>query len=187
MDIGHFTSRNTTYVCKKLNSVNSKGVFVGDEPVDFFTPVLLLQLVLICIFTRSLHYCLRPLGQPTVVSYLLTGIILGPSVLGQSLPFRNHVFPYSGESILRMLSLLGLMFFLFIAGVKTDPTLVKKYGRKAAAIGISAFVVPLAFSTAISFVIKQFVEIGPSLEKSLPLVAASQSMTGLSRYRLPPH
>ncbi|KAK9152426.1 hypothetical protein Syun_010735 [Stephania yunnanensis] len=153
MDIGHFTARNTTYVCKKLNSVNSKGVFVGDEPVDFFTPVLLLQLVFIC-------------------------IILGPSVLGQSLPFRNHVFPYAGESILRILSLLGLMFFLFIAGVKTDPTLVKKYGRKAAAIGISAFIIPLAFSTAISFVIKQFVEIGPSLEKSLPLVAASQSMTG---------
>ncbi|KAK9156299.1 hypothetical protein Sjap_003779 [Stephania japonica] len=178
MDIGHFTARNTTYVCKKLNSVNSKGVFVGDDPFDFFTPVLLLQLVLICIFTRSLHYCLRYLGQPTVVSLLLTGIILGPSVLGQSSLFRNYVFPLAGQSIFRILSLLGLMFFLFIAGVKTDPTLVKKYGRKAAAIGILAFIIPLAFSTAVSLVLKQFVKIGPSLEKSLPLVPASQSMTG---------
>ncbi|KAK9156300.1 hypothetical protein Sjap_003780 [Stephania japonica] len=110
--------------------------------------------------------------------HCLSGIILGPSVIGQSLAFRNHVFTYAGENILRMFSLLGLMFFLFVIGVKTDPFLVKRYGIKAVVIGISAFVVPLAFSTAFSLLIKQFAKIGPSLEKSLLLVPASQSVTG---------
>ncbi|KAK9133943.1 hypothetical protein Scep_013471 [Stephania cephalantha] len=70
------------------------------------------------------------------------------------------------------------MFFLFVIGVKTEPSLVKRYGKKAVAIGISAFVIPLAFSTALSLVIKKSAKIGPSLEKSLLLIPASQSVTG---------
>ncbi|KAK9156302.1 hypothetical protein Sjap_003782 [Stephania japonica] len=175
MNLGH---ANTTHVCRRLDSVNSRGVFVGDIPFEFSTPVLLVQLALICFITRSLHYCLRNLGQPTVVSHLIAGVVLGPSILGRILPFKQNIFPYASESILRVLSLLGLMFFLFIAGVKTNPSIIKKYGRKAAAIGITAFIVPMVTSTAFALFLRQLIDIEPGLDKALPLVPASQSLTG---------
>lgn len=61
-------------VCTSFNQINSKGLFVGDDPLDYSVPALLLQLSLISVFTRIIQSLLKPLGQPLIVSQILVSI-----------------------------------------------------------------------------------------------------------------
>lgn len=64
-------SLRANIVCTSLNQINSKGLWIGDDPLDYFVPSLLLQLSLISIFTRVIQSLLNPLGQPLIVSQIL--------------------------------------------------------------------------------------------------------------------
>ncbi|CAH9129282.1 unnamed protein product [Cuscuta epithymum] len=58
------------------------------------------------------------------------GVIIGPSVLSRSKKFRDKLFPERAKFITRNVGLLGFMYFLFLSGVKTDLSLLKKVGKK---------------------------------------------------------
>jgi hypothetical protein len=49
---------------------NSKGLWFGYDPLKYTLPLLLLQLSLISILTRSIYIFLKLLGQPSVVSHV---------------------------------------------------------------------------------------------------------------------
>lgn len=66
-------------VCTSFNQINSKGLFVGDDPLDYSVPALLLQLSLISVFTRIIQSLLKPLGQPLIVSQILVSIYISLS------------------------------------------------------------------------------------------------------------
>lgn len=51
-------------VCQVVGMINSKGLWFG------YDPLLLLQLSLISILTRSIYIFLKLLGQPSVVSHV---------------------------------------------------------------------------------------------------------------------
>jgi hypothetical protein len=63
-----------TYICHSLGQINSSGLWFGDNPLEFSLPLLLLQLSLISIFTRSLCFLLKPFGQPTIVSHIVVSL-----------------------------------------------------------------------------------------------------------------
>lgn len=60
-----------SFVCEALGHINSRGLWLGDDPLSFSVPLLLLQLSLISIFTRSIYIFLKPFGQPSIVSQIL--------------------------------------------------------------------------------------------------------------------
>lgn len=94
------------------------------------------------------------LGQPAVVGEIFAGILLGPTLLG-SIPFINeHVIPsISEQSYLDIISLIGAMFLLFIAGMETDIKLIKHHSKNAMLIAFSslflAFIAIFTFSLTI--------------------------------------
>jgi Kef-type K+ transport system membrane component KefB len=75
------------------------------------------------------------------------GIILGPSVLSRSPAFKDVVFPPRGEPVLNTVATFGLMYVIFLIGVRMDPMLVVRSGRKGIIIGLSGFLLPLAMTS----------------------------------------
>ncbi|XP_052156093.1 cation/H(+) antiporter 15-like [Oryza glaberrima] len=125
-----------------------RNIFQGGSPLSASLPLLGVQLVLIVAVTRVLYFLLKPLKQPRVVSEIMGGIILGPSVLSRHAAFREVVFPARGEPVLNTVATFGLMYVIFLIGVRMDPRLVVRSGRKGVVIGLSGFLLPLAMTGA---------------------------------------
>uniref|UniRef100_A0A166DC71 Cation/H(+) antiporter C-terminal domain-containing protein n=1 Tax=Daucus carota subsp. sativus TaxID=79200 RepID=A0A166DC71_DAUCS len=113
-----------------MDHSNSKGLWFGDNPLKFYVPSLLLHLSLsINILTKCFHFFLKPLGQPTIISQTLAGVVLGPSILGQSTTFLSNVFPKETRIVLETTASFGFMLFIFLIGVKVDPIMVYRTGK----------------------------------------------------------
>ena len=113
--------------------------------------LLLLQIASILVVSRVLGLVTRWLGQPLVIAEVLAGIVLGPSLLGLFWPeAMSTLFPDSSLPVLKMLSEIGLLLFMFLIGLELDPKLLR--GRTGASIGIglASIVVPFALSAAVA-------------------------------------
>ncbi|KAG7946703.1 hypothetical protein I3843_14G054800 [Carya illinoinensis] len=165
------------YICNTMGQINSRGLWYGDNPLDFHVPLLLLQLSLISIFYRTLYFLLKPFGQPSIVSQIISGVILGPSVLGRSAEFAANVFPTKGNTLLETFAIFGFMLFIFLIGVKMDPTIILKSGKRAVAIGLLGFFVSYALAGLLAFVLQKSLSLDHDLSTVLPLLVVLQSLT----------
>ena len=78
-----------------------------------------------------LAYFARKLGQPDVLAYILTGILVGPSVL-------NLIG--TGE-LINVFSEFGIAFLLFTVGLELTVREVKEVGKIAAMVGVAQVIV----------------------------------------------
>lgn len=76
--------------------------------------LLLAQILFILFLTRLLNLLLSPLKQPLVISEIICGIIVGPSVMGFIPNFSNVFFSQQSISQLNEIAQLGLVFYLFM-------------------------------------------------------------------------
>lgn len=84
----------------------------------------------------------RALNQPAVLGELLTGVVLGPTVVGfLTLPVFTDAHLAEG---LRHLAELGVIFLMFLAGLEIELSEMAKTGRAAVLGGLLGVVVPLA-------------------------------------------
>ncbi|VAI30302.1 unnamed protein product [Triticum turgidum subsp. durum] len=140
------TVKPVAAACYDNNLVNSQGMFLGDQPLRFSLPLLLIQVSLILLLSAAAHHVLRRLGQSRFVTHMLVGILLGPSVLGRNHELRGALFSERGTYILESVSLVALILFLFSMGVKTDMSLLRRPSGRAVAVGLAGSVVPLAIT-----------------------------------------
>ena len=70
------------------------------------------------------------LRQPLIISYIITGIVAGPAVLGWA----------SGGSEIKLLSSIGIAVLLFVVGLKLDVGLIRSVGPVALATGLGQIV-----------------------------------------------
>ncbi|KAJ4779952.1 Cation/H(+) antiporter 15 [Rhynchospora pubera] len=143
-----------TEACYDNNLVNSQGIFLGDIPIRFALPLLLLELSIIFIFCSIADFLLKRIGVPRVVTQLLVGIVLGPSVLGQSRQFRILMFPERGMYLLENISLIALILFLFSISARTDLGLLRRPARSAVAVGFASSVLPLALALILFYTMR---------------------------------
>ncbi|KAF5727302.1 cation/H(+) antiporter 15-like isoform X2 [Tripterygium wilfordii] len=166
---------STLYECHAVDKINSNGIWFGDDPLSFSVPLLLLQLSLISIFTRSIYILLKPFGQPSIVSQILGGAILGPSVLGCNSKFAAKVFPVEGRTVLETFSVFGFMFFIFLIGVKMDASTVLHSGKRTFAVGCLGFFVPLAFGKFLALILGQVIQLDDGVRRALHMVIRLES------------
>ena len=64
-------TNGTAKVCPAPMKATSNGSFQGDNPLDFALPLLILQICLVVVFTRTLALILKPLRQPRVIAEII--------------------------------------------------------------------------------------------------------------------
>ncbi|KAG9455213.1 hypothetical protein H6P81_008117 [Aristolochia fimbriata] len=148
------------YCTEVTVTVDSSGFFVGSGiPLKHSFSLLSLQLIMVVVISRFLYVLLRPLRQPRIISEILGGIIMGPSVLGRSEAFKKAVFPPRGKTVLDTIATFGAMYLFFVIGVKTDPSLIRRAGKKAAIIALVGVLLPYPSMMLTSYILKHYLSV----------------------------
>lgn len=130
------------------------GVLSGDNPTTYLptNPMRLwiIQLLIIITMIQILAFPLGKIRQPRVISEVIAGIILGPTVMGRIPHFTNTIFPAASIPSLALTSNIGITLYLFLVGLEVDVRLMKRNGKSAALVSALGLVVPLGLGAAIA-------------------------------------
>ena len=96
-------------------------------------------LSLIIVIGAAVALLMRIIGQPMIIGYILTGIIVGPAVF--------HVT--KSPDTLALFSDLGIALLLFIIGLGLNPQIVREVSKTATYVGV----IQVGFITALGFVL----------------------------------
>ena len=98
----------------KLFKMPGASIIDGNDPLTDPFSLLLIQILVIISLTRLIGLILRYLGQPRFIAEVIAGILLGQSALSRIPEFKNSLFPASSLPGLKLVSNVGLIFFLFL-------------------------------------------------------------------------
>jgi Kef-type K+ transport system membrane component KefB/nucleotide-binding universal stress UspA family protein len=114
--------------------------------------LLLIQIAVIMGVSRALGLVTRRLGQPLVIAEVVAGIVLGPSLLGLVWPQgMAALFPTTSLPVLKMLSQVGLVLFMFLVGLEFDPKLLRGRAHSSVAISHTSIVLPFILGAGAAF------------------------------------
>ena len=98
------------------------------------------ELAAILVIAGMIGVLALKLRQPLIISYIVTGIVAGPAVLGWA----------SGGSEIKLLSSIGIAVLLFVVGLKLDVGLIRSVGPVALATGLGQIVFTSLFGFLLS-------------------------------------
>ncbi len=104
------------------------------------TSEFLVPLIIILIASQLAGWLCHRVNLPSVFGILIVGLLLGPSVLG---------WVHSSQSLTE-LSQLGVLILMFLAGLETDATEMRKMGKASFLTALGGVVLPFVGGTAIS-------------------------------------
>uniref|UniRef100_J3NF19 Uncharacterized protein n=1 Tax=Oryza brachyantha TaxID=4533 RepID=J3NF19_ORYBR len=104
-------------------------------------------------------------------------MLLGPSVLGRSSQFMQHVFPPKSMSVLDTLANIGLLFYLFLVGLELDISAIRRAGTKVLAIALAGISVPFALGIGTSFAFRATIVKGAPQAPFLVFMGVALSIT----------
>ncbi|KYF85165.1 potassium transporter [Sorangium cellulosum] len=105
----------------------------------------LIQAFLIIACARLVGMVARRLEQPMVIAEVTAGILLGPSLFGWLFPDTSAVlFAQESLPLLKLVSEVGLIVFMFLIGLELDPKLLRGRGHASVIISHTSIIVPFA-------------------------------------------
>jgi Kef-type K+ transport systems, membrane components len=125
----------------------------------------LLGIALILLATKLGGLISQKLKMPEVLGALLAGVILGPMLLN-AVQYDENI---------ELLSNLGVIMLMFLAGIETDVEQFKKAGKSSLIIAILGILVPLTLGTLCAFLF--YKNILENIFIGLVLTATSVSIT----------
>lgn len=126
------------------------------------TTTVLGDIALILFVSTLLGGLARRLGQPAVIGQILTGVMLGPTLLGR-LPgnptarlFPPEVLPY-----LSVLAQVAIVTFMFVVGYELNLRSMRASGRATLSVAAVALFVPMVLGAgAVQFLPSAFTSVG---------------------------
>lgn len=100
---------------------------------------LLLPLFVIFVSAKLAAEIFERLRQPAVAGEILTGVLIGPSLLGLVTP----------NELTTALAEIGVIFLLFLVGLATKPADIFRVGGRALAVAVSGVIVPFILGWAV--------------------------------------
>ncbi|MGV9363016.1 cation:proton antiporter [Amycolatopsis sp. NPDC003731] len=124
-------------------------------------PVFFLAVVAILVVVRLVCLVAVKLGQPPVVGEMISGVLLGPSLLGLVLPdVQEALFPDGIRPLLYVGGQIGLVIYMFGAGYEFNVGSIRDSRKSVAAISAAGTLVPLALGVGVAVVGTTWVGIG---------------------------
>lgn len=138
---------------------------------------LVLALIMACCHIAG-RLC-RRLGQPPVIGEILTGIALGPSLLGAVWPSgQRWLFPGDLLPVINALAQVGLALFMFLVGYELNVGHVRSRGKVAALVSHVSVAVPMIGGVLLAFVMYgRFADRGIGFPAFALFIAVSMSIT----------
>ncbi|KAG8854394.1 K(+)/H(+) antiporter [Serendipita sp. 411] len=97
--------------------------------------------------------------QPRVISEVIAGVILGPSILGRIPNFSNTIFPPESLPYLTLTANIGLVLFLFLVGLETDTRVIRRNAKYSVFVAAGGMILPFSMGVGVaSLVYKKFVD-----------------------------
>jgi hypothetical protein len=131
------------------------GVFEHVNPTHYdpSNPIVLfiIQASIVIIMTRIIHFPLTYLRQPRVIAEVITGIILGPSVMGRIPGFSAAIFPPASLPVFNLAANLGLILFLFLVGLEVDLRYLLSNWKIALSVGALGMAIPFGLGAGIAW------------------------------------
>lgn len=108
---------------------------------------LVLQISVVLVACRLVGELFLKIRQPRVNGEMFAGILLGPSLLGLVAPhLASYVFPPSTLEFLNALGQMGVVLFMFLAGLEIDPAHLKGQARAACSSSLVSIVAPFVLA-----------------------------------------
>lgn len=139
---------------------------------------VLLIVFLIVVLARILGNLMLKLNQPRVVGEILAGIALGPTLLGSNL--SKVVAPVEARATVGVIATLGLILFMFLAGVEFDAERVKPKAKQASLLALLSVALPAILGFPVAQMMHTTVYAGPAGAEFLPFalfIGAALSVT----------
>lgn len=116
--------------------------------------IFFLQMAFILAVCRATAWVFMKIGQSRVVSEMIAGVLMGPSLMGWLFPeFFAYLFPAESKPILFSVAQLGLVLYMFLIGVEFDVELIRKRLRSAASISAAGIVAPFLLGGSLAYFI----------------------------------
>lgn len=131
------------------------GIFEHVNPTHYDTknPITLfiIQASLVIILTRLIHWPLALVRQPRVIAEVITGIVLGPSIMGRVDGFSATIFPTASMPAFSLAANLGLVLFLFLVGLEVDIRFLVSNWHIALSVGALGMAIPFGLGAGIAY------------------------------------
>ncbi|MFV2124726.1 cation:proton antiporter [Micromonospora sp. LOL_013] len=115
-------------------------------------PRFFIAVAVILLCCRTVAWLLGRVGQPAVVSEMLAGVLLGPSLLGLLAPTAQRaLFPEQLHPVLYVVGQIGLVMFMFQVGYAFTTHRVADLAGTAGAVSAAGVLAPLALGALLVF------------------------------------
>jgi len=113
---------------------------------------VLLALAVVVVAGRLFGKLLGLIGQPPVIGEVLSGILLGPSLLGRVAPAAEiYLFPEAARPSLSVIAELGVVFYMFIVGLEFDATSLRRRAAPFIFVSQVSIALPFALGVGLAF------------------------------------
>lgn len=146
--------------------------YLSEEHILLF----LVQIFILLSTAKIIGGVFQKRGFPPLAGEILTGILLGPTILGRAFPeFHNLIFPQEiiQQNMLETISWLGVLFLLLVTGFEVSLTSAIKQGKAAFLIGIIGVIMPFLFGMMVFWWLPSFYWGGAANRLSFTLFMAT--------------
>jgi Kef-type K+ transport system membrane component KefB len=123
--------------------------------------IFLLQLAVLLFIARSLGALAQKLRMPAIVGELMTGVLLGPSVLGHTAPeLAARLLPQtvSQAGLLDAIGQFCVLLLVGVTGAHLDMTMIRRRGATVGRISAFGLTLPLGLGIGVGYALPaQFV------------------------------
>ncbi|MFL6128787.1 MAG: cation:proton antiporter [Mycobacteriales bacterium] len=153
----------------------------GEVASNPMLPRLLLAMVVVVGSCKAGGAVARRLGQPPVVGEIAAGILLGPSVLGALWPAgARHLIAPAVLPQLNALAQVGVVLFVFLAGLELDTRLVRAQSHLAVVVSHVSIAFPLLLGVLLALAgYRRFAPAGVDFLPFALFLGVSMSVTAL--------
>ncbi len=140
-----------------------------------------LQIAIVLGACRLVGRLVRPLGQPQVVAEMITGVLLGPSLLGWIAPdFQARLFPKPTLAVIYAVAQVGLALYMFLVGLEFDLELIRNRIKSAVTVSWAGIITPFALGALLAWIFQdRFPLFSPDVKpwEAMLFMGAAMSIT----------